>query len=270
MIEAFMILSERCSGSHFVQYALLENFKIAYLKRHHKRRHFFGHEDDVPSYTDEEKQTTLMVCVVRDPVEWVDSFFKRKHHVPPENKYDIERFLKSEWYSIYEEGEKKGTEIMEDRDMNMNISMNVNSINTKTRYRNLLALREAKHDYFLRLESSRSPFPHVLVLRYEDLRDHYEATLDLIGERFQLSRKNNKYKKIDRYKGTYTALYQKKPILLSDEIQAYIRTHVNLEQEQRLGYCVEVGDRSGGRPVERVPDQKTVDGRGVVGTRELV
>lgn len=234
-----MILSERCSGSHFVQYALTENFKIEYLTRHHKRRHFFGHEDDVPSYTDEEKRTTLMVCVVRDPVEWVDSFFKRKHHVPPENKYDIDRFLKSEWYSIYEEGEKNGTEIMEDRD----ISMNVNS-NTKKRYRNLLALRETKHDYFLRLESSRSPFPHVLVLRYEDLRDHYEATLDLIGERFQLSRKNNekynKYKKIDRYKGTYTALYQKKPILLSDEIQAYIRAHVNLEQEQRLGYCVEV------------------------------
>ena len=230
MIDKFMIMSERCAGSHFIQHALLENFHIQYLKHHHKRRHFFGHENDVPSYTEEEKQTMLMICVVRDPVEWVDSFFKRKHHVPKENKFDIERFLKTEWYSVYEEGELNGKEIMEDRDPK-----------TKQRYPHLLALREAKHAYFLELEHTKDPFPHILILKYEDLRDQYDQTLDKIWKRYQLRRRwspTPEFKKIIKYKGTYTALYQKKPILLSEEIQQYIRDHVNSEQENIWGYSV--------------------------------
>jgi len=228
-IQRFIIMSERCTGSHFVQYAMLENFFIEYSRRHHHLRHFFGHENDMASYTEEEKQTMLMICVVRNPVEWVDSFFKRKHHVPPENRHDIERFLKREWYSIYEQGDKKGQEIMEDR-----------HFLTKKRYPHLLALRETKHDYFLYLEKALHLFPHVLILKYEDLRDDYENTLESIQTRFQLRRKHpHEWKKIVRYKGTYHALYEKKPILLSPEIQDYIWAHVNLEQEKTMGYTHE-------------------------------
>ena len=221
MIEHFMILSERCAGSHFVQYALLENFNIQYLKEHHKQKHFFGHENDI--YSQEEIDRTLLICLVREPVEWIDSFFKRLHHVPPENKSNIDNFLKNEWYSIYEEGEIKGKEIMEDRNMN-----------TKLRYKNILELRKTKNDYFLR--TVKQKFKHVLILKYEDLRDDYNNTLDVIQKRFQLSKKEADYKKILRYKGTYTALYQKKTILISKESQEYIWSHVDAEQEKELGY----------------------------------
>jgi hypothetical protein len=229
MIQHFFILCERCTGSHFLQYAMTENFKIKYLNRHHTRRHFFGHENDVSSYTEEEKQSTLFIVLVRNAVDWVDSFFKRKHHVPPINKNDIERFLKHEWYSIYETGDQLNTEIMEDR-----------NIYTKERYRNLLELRKVKHQYLMSLETN-GIFPHVLVLRYEDLRDDFENTMKSIQFVYNLQRlrpEETEYKKIHKYKGTYTLLYQKKPILLSEPIQEYIRSHVDKEQELELGYLV--------------------------------
>jgi len=222
-MKNFMILSERCVGSHFLQYALLENFYINYLKNHHNQKHFFGHENDI--YSEKEINSTIIICLVRDPVEWIDSFFKRLHHVPSINRRNIDNFVKNEWYSIYEEGEKKNQEIMEDRNMY-----------TNQRYKNIFGLRKTKQDYFLK--TVKDKFKHVLILKYEDLRDNYEATLENIKNRFQLEQKHNNYKEIVKYKGTFSALYYKKPILLSEEIQKYIKENVDVEQEKELGYLL--------------------------------
>jgi hypothetical protein len=221
MIEKFLLLSERCAGSHFVQYAMLENFYIDYLSSHHNKRHFFGHEDD--TYTQEEIDTTLFICVVRDPIEWVDSYFKRLHHVPPINRKNSDCFVKNEWYSIYDHGEQNGKEIMEDR-----------NIITKKRHKNILELRKAKHDYFLNTAQQR--FKYVYLLKYEDLRDNFESALEKMKHQFDLQQRGYEYRKIIKYKGTYNQLYAKKPILLSPEIQKYIRDNVDKEQEAELGY----------------------------------
>lgn len=223
MIQHFMIFSERCTGSHFLQYALTENFNIQYLSSHHKHKHFFGHENDI--YTPAEIENTLFICLTRDPVEWIDSFFKRLHHVPQINRQSIDNFLKNEWYSIYEEGENAGKEIMEDRNMN-----------TNERYKNIFEMRKNKNDYFLHKAQTR--FKHILILKYEDLRDNYETMLENIKNKYNLQQKHANYIPIVRYKGTYTALYYKKPILLTDEIQEYIKQNVDVEQEKQLGYLL--------------------------------
>jgi translation initiation factor 2 gamma subunit (eIF-2gamma) len=75
---------------------------------------------------------------------------------------------------------------------------------------------------------------HVFLLRYEQIRDSYDETMKIIQNKFNLIKNENhlsSYKQIPNYKGTYTALYSKKPILLSEEIQEYIRNHVDKEQE---------------------------------------
>lgn len=223
MIENFSILSERCTGSHFVQYALTENFHINYLNKYHPIKHFFGHENN--SYSSEEINNTLFICVIRDPVEWIDSYFKRLHFVPQEKKGNIHLFLNSEWYSIYEEGENFKKEVMEDRNMY-----------TKERYKNIFDLRKTKNNYFL--ETMPLKCKHVLILKYEDLRDNYKQTLDAIKNKYELKQKLNEYKEIIKYKGSYHALYNKKPILLSSEIQEYIRMNVDLDQEQKMGYLL--------------------------------
>jgi hypothetical protein len=73
-------------------------------------------------------------------------------------------------------------------------------------------------------------------LRYEDLRDDYEPTLERIRNQFHLERKTETYEPIRKYKGTYNALYEKKPVLLNAEERQYIWANVDIEQETRMGY----------------------------------
>jgi len=165
----------------------------------------------------------LFICVVRDPIEWVDSYFKRLHHVPPINKQNSDCFVKNEWYSIYDDADRNGKEIMEDRNMV-----------TKQRYKNIFELRKCKHNYFMTTAKQR--FKYVYILKYEDLRDNFESTLEYIKNQFNLPQRGDEYRKIVKYKGSYNQLYAKKPILLSLEIQQYIRDNVDKEQEAELGY----------------------------------
>ena len=239
-IRYFTILGERCSGTHFLQHAILQNFHVEYSKG---EKHFFGNRefrDTIHVPFDEmslhEKQMRdvdrippgqlLTICIVRDPVEWIDSFYKRKHHVPPENREPIGRFLSCEFYSIYEEAPKKHMEIMEDRNWL-----------TKERYANLFELRRMKNEY-LHDKVSGDTTNRFFFLRYEDLRDDYENTLEIIQNRFLLRRKYPlmTFVKTPKYKGTYHSLYEKKPVLLSAEMQTYIWDNVDREQESRMGY----------------------------------
>jgi hypothetical protein len=226
-MKHFTILGERCSGTIFTQYALMFNFKIDYRTTEYKNvkeKHFFGFSENLAQQ--EEADETLFIFVIRNPIDWIDSFFKRLHHVAPENKKSIHNFLNNEWYSIYELGDEIHTEIMLDRNMH-----------TGKRYKDIFELRKTKNDYLI------NTFVHkvknFMVLRYEDLRDNYDATLDMIQELFQLERKNkNGYEKVPRYKGTYTALYYKKPILIPDEAVEEIKKRVDIEQEKSFGYIL--------------------------------
>lgn len=240
-IRYFTILGERCSGTHFLQHAILSNFAgLSYLKG---EKHFFGNKEfrderggDPATLSLHEKQMLeidrvspdelLVVSIVRHPVEWVDSFYKRKHHVPVPNREPIQRFLTCEFYSVYEEGPKKGLEIMEDRNWR-----------TKERYRNLFELRAEKIAY-MREEIPKRAKHHWLV-RYEDLRDDYQTTLEKIESQFGILRKSasaDSFVPIVKYKGTYHALYEKKPVMLTPEIQEFIWKNVDVDQEKEMGY----------------------------------
>jgi hypothetical protein len=216
-IENFTVLGERNTGTHFVQFALLNNFQLNYVRN---IKHFFGFSEPL------NEQNLLTICVVRNPIDWIDSFFKRLHHVPPQNKETIEAFIFNEFYSIYETEEDKttkGYEIMEDR----------NYI-TGERYKNIFELRKFKNNYFLNIINKK--IKNVYLLKYEDLRDDYNNTLDKLKKKFNLIPIHNEYIKIPKYKGTYTQLYNLKPILISDKIQNIIVQNIDKEQEKKLGY----------------------------------
>lgn len=216
-IKYFTTLGERCTGSTFLRYAIEWNFNIHFFNICGK--HFFGHDNS--DFMDEIMDETLVICIVRDPIDWIDSFFKRLHHVPIQNKKSIYNFLNNEFYSIYELGDVKDQERLDDR-----------HIRTKERYRNIFELRRTKYDFFLNDVPKLAK--NWVIVRYEDLRDDYDATLDRIKERFNLECKETPYRRIEKYKGTYIAEYYKKPILLSSRTQEYIMDHVDKEQEQMI------------------------------------
>lgn len=216
-LKYFTIIGERCSGTTFVEYAIKWNFKLEYYRIFDK--HFFGHDNSI--FDTEKIKETLVIYVTRDPVEWIDSFFKRLHHVAPQNKKSIYNFLNNEFYSIYELEPVKWQEIMEDR-----------NIVTKERYRNIFELRKVKNNFIL--ETLPKLVDNVQVIRYENMRENYELTLENLGSKYKLERLWDHYKTIKKYKGTYLAEYFKKPILINEKIQEYIKNTVDKEQEDLL------------------------------------
>ena len=218
-ITHFTILGERNSGTHFLQYALLENFDLTYNRNTLSDKHFIGFSEPLSG------DDLLTICIIRHPIVGVDSYFKRLHFVPHENRESIEKFISNEFYSLYDSGDNNGCEIMNDR----------NYI-TNERYKNIFELRKLKNDYFLNILPKKTK--NYYILKYEDLRDDYENTLNKLKETFNLIPKNigNKYKRIDKMKGTFNALYELKPILLSDEIKKIIKEKVDKEQENLIGY----------------------------------
>jgi hypothetical protein len=76
----------------------------------------------------------------------------------------IDAFLNNEWYSIHEEGEEKGSEMMDDR-----------NIYTGERYKNIFEMRSTKYKYLL--TDMKTKVKHYYFIRYEDLLNDYQKCL---------------------------------------------------------------------------------------------
>ena len=77
MIKKFTIYGERCSGTNYLQNLVNDNFEIE-LTWEYGWKHFFGFQDDTLKNSDD----TLFLCIVRNPVDWMNSFFRNPHHLP--------------------------------------------------------------------------------------------------------------------------------------------------------------------------------------------
>jgi len=106
-MREFTILGERCSGTNFLQKAMETNFLVKYKTTRIGWKHFFGHF--LPS--DDEKENVVFIGVVRDPVAWIDSFFRQPHHVPSVLQSSVVEFMSQPFWSEYD----NGVRIAEDR-----------------------------------------------------------------------------------------------------------------------------------------------------------
>ena len=222
MIEYFTIYGERCSGTNFLMNAILKNFNIAYTSKY-SWKHFFGHYN---FENNEEEDKTLFICIIRHPITWIDSFYKKLHHIPEQNKENIYTFLFNEFYSIND----NNVEILEDR-----------NIFTKNRYKNIFELRKIKNYYLQNILKKK--VKNYILIRYEDLRDNYDSVLNFIFNKFNLIKSeecinNNEYIRIENYKGFQNTLFKKKNVLLSKNIISLIIQNIDKEQEKNFGYNI--------------------------------
>jgi hypothetical protein len=220
MIKYFTIYGERCSGTNFLMNAILNNFEIEYTTKY-AWKHFFGYYnfDDLFKNTDNDNET-LFIGIIREPVSWIDSFYKKMHHIPNENRKTIKTFLFNQFYSLYEDSPN---EIMEDR-----------NIITKERYKNIFELRRVKNNFLIQEMSKK--VKNYLLIRYEDLRDNYETILEYFHIKFKLNKKYDTYKRIDNYKGTMDYMFTIKKISLRKPIIKIIKNNLDINQEKSLGY----------------------------------
>jgi hypothetical protein len=217
MVKYFTIYGERCSGTNFLLSAIEENFDLEFTSKY-VWKHFFGHYNF--KNTDEENDT-LFICIIRNPITWIDSFYKKLHHIPLENRLNIHSFLFNSFYSVYDDG----SEILDDR-----------NIITKERYKNIFELRYLKNNFLI--NEMPKLVKNVILIRYEDLRDKYDTVLDFIKMKFNLQKKNEHYKRVDSYKGYKKIPYVKKLVELRPKIINIIKKNLNHDQENSLGYVI--------------------------------
>jgi hypothetical protein len=217
MIKYFTIFGERCSGTTFLMNAIQTNFNLIFTAEY-TWKHFFGHYD-FSTLSDVNNNETLFIGIIREPIEWINSFFLKKHHIPFENKKDINSFLFNTFYSIRDDN----SEILEDR-----------HIITKKRYKNIFELRKIKNNYLI--HEMKNKVKNYILIRYEDLRDMYITVLDFLHTKFNLIKKFNKYITIDSYKGIKNYPFIKKHVTLKPDIIKLIKNNIDIEQENTIGY----------------------------------
>jgi hypothetical protein len=237
MLKKFTIYGERCSGTNFLEKAIEENFDLK-ITWDYDFKHWFGHYQFKKNETEDE---TLFLGIIRNPITWIDSFYKNPHHLPLSNKKNIKNFLFNEFCSF------------DDDDTNNEIMLDRNLI-TKKRYKNIFDLRYIKNIYLINVMPKN--VKNYLLLRYEDLYDNYDLILGYIEKKFNLKRKNTDFKKIINYKGKKDGVFVKKNIKLTKKIVDIIVNNLNKEQEIGLGYIEDIEDI---KYIEHIEDNEHIE-----------
>jgi hypothetical protein len=121
------IYGERCSGTNYLQQALITNFDVE-ITWDYGWKHFFGFNDLSGS------DDVLFIGIVRNLPDWVNSFYREKHHLPTRLRNDVNAFLNDEFFSIHDDGSL--------------IETDVNIENNKI-YKNIFELRHVKNKFLV-------------------------------------------------------------------------------------------------------------------------
>lgn len=155
MIKYVQIYGERCSGTNYLEALIKLNFN-AEITRKFGHKHFFGFNNL------ENSDDTLFICIVREPVDWLNSLFTKPYHIFMKNIKNVDIFLSSEICSKH-----NGSEIITDR-----------NIYTNERYKNILELRHIKLKYMI--DDLPNKVKNYLFVRYEDLLSDFDIVMNKI------------------------------------------------------------------------------------------
>ena len=235
-IKKIIIYGERCSGTNFLENAILENFDVE-ISWEQGSKHFFCFNN----YDKRNFDDTLYIGIIRDPIYWINSFSKEFHHVPEINRKSMKNFLFNKFYSVNDEIEtapKLQTILFNNKPQKIyrytTMSEDLNYITNK-KYKNIFELRKIKNEYLMDVMPTK--VKNYILINYEKLLTNYEETLEFIKNKFNLTQKHDTFKKIIKYKNsdTYNFVRQRQ-ITLSPFIINIIWKNLDIIQESSLGY----------------------------------
>ena len=222
MIENYTIYGERCSGTNFLVRLMEQNFDNYKVTWDYGNKHFFGfHEDKL-----KESDNTLFICIVRNPVDWINSLYKNPWHICQEIRGDVNKFLNDEFYSYNDDasGPRDGKEIMQDRNMH-----------TGERYKNVFELRHTKLKYMI--EELPKQVKHYIFIKHEDLVNDFENTMNKLRDTGLRVKPNIQFPlNWIYYKDLKNELYQKKEYKEISKDLVLNSPNFIQEYEKKLGY----------------------------------
>lgn len=190
-IRSFCVMGERCSGTKFLSLLIEKNFT-------HLHYESYGHKHFIPwinpPYLNTKNNSTLddasarcyyagsdhclFIVVVRDPYDWLRSFYNKPYHVDPVLYTSFRSFITHQWHTT-------DTAVPTD---------NYNPW-TNAPFNNVMELRKYKSLNYLTV---RNFVKNYLFIRYEDLRDDQSGFLDFLTSTYQIHLKEAPTL-IDRY-----------------------------------------------------------------------
>jgi hypothetical protein len=221
-ITKYTIYGERCSGTNYIDQLMAANFVLE-LTEKYGHKHFFGFYDfdNLPSdATKNEINETLFICIVRNPIAWLDSLYKNPHHLPESLKETMQHFLTLPFYSVDEAGNRMAND--------------TNFIKGDDKYKNVFEMRFVKNYYLLNVLPQK--VRNCVMLNYEIVRDNTFGVLEMLQKRFNLTPKVPMFVNIKFYKDVVDKEYKRQPITMSRPFIAMCARRINKQQEARLGY----------------------------------
>tara|TARA_R110002012_G_scaffold313722_2_gene525566 strand:+ start:11516 stop:12262 length:747 start_codon:yes stop_codon:yes gene_type:complete len=222
-VEEFKIIGERCSGTYYIQRLIEHNLKIAHTDE-------YGHKHFWSKRQNKYPKNLLIVCVVREPYSWMQSFFEKKWHLPEHlHKADFKTFVQSEMYSVKDNNIPSiageiGSEILADR-----------SYITKRRFKDIFELRHTKMNFLF--HEFPSMCSNMIIVRLEDFQNDFNQALNVIAHEFQIEKKLFPYENLIHYKGNPTLpIYEKKGLKLNTEEMELIDDNLDETWERALNY----------------------------------
>jgi len=232
-IDRFQIYGERRSGTNFVARTIARNSNL-------KRWSSYGWKHALPYYPVLPK-CCLFVVVVRDPFDWVRSFYAGSFEVDPAiADLPFSDFIRAEWEGSYtgfkDQWGYRGFEVKDRFARGEPNFLDRHPIDGR-RFRNVLEMRSVKLAGHLSLLSRGL---NAVAIRYEDFRIRPEAILREIGRQFSLiippgfrPTENPVGPSSDNRQAAKTA-----PISPAD--RAFILAGLDQDLERRCGYLQDV------------------------------
>lgn len=231
-ITQFSILGERCSGTNFLEEAMLNNFNVTYTAKY-GNKHFFCFNQ-----YEKDKQFTnniLFIGIIRNPIYWLNSFSKEQYHIPEINKKNLSTFLFNEFYSVEDENNTTNHFIINNYKKNNKLNSKDLNYVTGKKYRNIFEMRKLKNDFLMNIMPQK--VNNYILINYEDLLYNYDETLMKIKERFLLSQKTDSFIKIKKYKKSDSYNFvQQREISFPPVIIHLLWENLDIQQEKKLGY----------------------------------
>ena len=208
MIKKYTIYGERCSGTNYLEQLMLHNFDIE-VTWEYGWKHFFGFND--LSNTED----VLFIGIIRNLCDWINSLYRKKHHLKPELTKDVDSFLNNTFYSV----DKENNEYMTDR-----------HIKTKKRYKNIFELRYTKNNFLL--ETMPKLVKNYCIITYDNLIENFLNVMNKIKSYGLIVKTNINFPvNVYYYKKNEDITYVPKKNKIDDEI---ILNKANLFYEKIL------------------------------------
>lgn len=206
-IEKFTIYGERHSGTNFVEQCFKSKFGLD-ITYFFGFKHWMGFcKPELISY----RREVLFIGIVRNPYDWLLSFFNAPHHVPRDNCLNIKNFLTNEWYSL----DHLNNEIMGDRNYTTQPNLQ--------RYKNIFELRKQKCIYLSQIMPVIAK--NYILLSYDNFLKNYDNFLNIIKNAYHL-----------KTVGNPPTLIPKNSLEIDPNIKKIIDDNLDWAVEESLGF----------------------------------